>query len=207
MTMDRASLIADLKVSLHDAADVFTAAEDADFGRHLDNAVLDFSRARRRTLLGSLLLEANRFDYPAPANLLQVKFPLWGRDQRAARQTWDRNWPGTLPRLQLVEGAAGRELHLQPAPTAVQIADLGANYPFYYYAAHEIGLAAAATTVAAGDRGLLLLRAQAEAMKELALRNLGKPVAMRDGLSSQPRNGTPAALYGQLMAAFKEACS
>jgi len=51
-------------------------------------------------------------------------------------------------------------------------------------------------------RGALLLRAQAECCKELAMRNVAKPVTMRDGGGGQPRNGTPGHLYSVLLAEF-----
>ena len=63
--------------------------------------------------------------------------------------------------------------------------------------------AAAQTTVPEHSRSLLLLRAQAEACRELALRNVSKPVTMRDAVGSQPRNGTPSALYQMLLAEFE----
>ena len=76
---------------------------------------------------------------------------------------------------------------------------------FYYFGVHAIGSAAVDTTVSAPDRALLLLRAQAEAMRELAMRNVVKPQQMRDGYTSMPRNGTPAALFESLLAEFKGA--
>jgi hypothetical protein len=81
---------------------------------------------------------------------------------------------------------------------------LGSEFRYYYFALHSIGAAAADTTVKASDRGLLLLRAQAEAMKEMAMRNIKKPVQMRDGLASAPRNGTPASLFQALMDQFEK---
>lgn len=206
MSMSRASLIADLKASLHDAAEVFEA-EDGDFGRHLDVAALDLARYRPRTLLGTLTLEPDRAGYPAPADLVQIKIALWGRRERTQRKPWDPGWPGQLPRLQVVETAGGREVHLMPAPTMAQIACLGATCQYYYYAAHRVAAEAAETTVRPADRGLLLLRAQVEALREIAVRNSFKPVQMRDGLHSQPRNGTPAALYRELLAEFERAAA
>jgi hypothetical protein len=70
---------------------------------------------------------------------------------------------------------------------------------------HGISTVGADTTVALVDRPLLLLRAQAEAMLELTLRNAAKPVQLRDGLSGTPRNSTPAALHATLLAMFAEA--
>lgn len=87
----------------------------------------------------------------------------------------------------------------------VQLSVWGATFRFWYFAQHVLSEAPGLTTINPSDRGLLLLRAQAEAMRELAMRNVIKPQAMRDGYSSTPRNGTPAALFETLLAEFKEA--
>lgn len=202
--MGRASLIVDLKAAMGDAVDKFTGADDADFQRLLDVAAANLARYRRRTLLGTITLEAERPDYPAPADLLQIKLPLWGRRERSRRKMWDLDWPGALPRLQLVDTADGREVHLVPAPTAMQISSLGSTYQYYYYATHRISDDAAQTTVQPVDRDLLLLRAAAEAMRELAVRGVVNPIQLHRGLGSMPASGTPQALYGQLLAAFEQ---
>lgn len=201
-TMTRADLVADLKASLQDAAKVFTAANDADFSRHLDAAALDMGRVRPRTLLGTITLVAEQYNYTAPADLLSYKSDLWGIPGRRINP-WETSYPGRLPDVRSAVSGAVRELHFLPAPTAAQITSLGATFRFYYFAAHSIGATAADTTLHAGDRGLLLLRAQAEAMKEMAMRNIAKPVQMRDGLSQGPRNGTPSALFAELMRMFE----
>lgn len=198
--MSEADLVGDLKASLQDAADVFNAANDADFKRHLGLAALDLTRFRPRTLLATITLIADQFDYAAPADCLVFKSALWGGTRP---HPWDKNWPGPMPAAKVVQGYAGRELHLLPAPTSAQINTLGSAYKFYYFAAHVISATAASTSIQAGDRGLLLLRAQAESMKEMAMRNIKKPVQMRDGLSTGPRNGTPAALFEALMQQFE----
>lgn len=202
-TMSQADLVADLKASLPGSDVIFNAASDADYIRHLDMAALDFGRLRPRTLVGSVTLVADQAEYDAPADMQALKFPLWGVNEKRTRLPWDSNFPGRLPRASRVQGGSGLQISLEPAPTAAQIADLGSDYRFYYFAVHSISTAAASTTILPSDRGLLLLRAQAEAMKELAARNVHKPVAMRDGMNSTPRNGTPAALYDQLMQSFE----
>lgn len=202
-TMSQADLVADLKASLQDAADIFTAAADADFIRHLGLAALDMSRLRPRTMLGTLAAVADKYDYPAPADLLSYKSDLWGAYKKNC-QPWEKNNPGRLPEVRLVVNGLIRELHMIPPPSAHQIAILGSAYKYYYFAAHSIGVAAADTTVQPGDRGLLLIRAQAEAMKEMAMRNIKKPVQLRDGLSNGPRNGTPSYLFEVLMKQFEE---
>ena len=202
-TLSRADLVADFKASLHDAVNVFTAANDADFARMLDVAALDMGRVRPRTLLGNITLVADQDAYTAPAGMLTFKAALWGNARTA--QPWDKSWTGRLPDVRLAMNGAVRELHLQPPPTLQQITMLGAAYKFYYFAGHVIGAAAADTSVLAGDRGLLLLRAQVEALKEMSLRNINKPTSMRDGISNMTRNGTPAYLWEQLMKQFEGA--
>jgi hypothetical protein len=201
--MSQADLVADLKAGLLDSADVFTAAADADFIRHLGAAALALARPRPRTLLGELTLVADQPGYAAPSDFHAFKTGLWGS---TTARPWEKSWPGRIPVARAVEVDGAIEIHLDPAPTSAQIALLGSAYKFYYFAKHSISTTAASTTVRPGDRGLLLLRAQAEAMKEMALRNIKKPVQLRDGLASAPRNGTPAALFESLLALFdKEA--
>lgn len=201
-TMSQADLVADLKASLNDAASVFVAAADADFIRHLDMAALDFSRFKPRTMLGSVALTADKYDYAAPADFLSFKATIWSTD-RPRTQPWERSYTGMLPNVRAAENAGAHELHLLPAPSEAQISVFGATYKFYYFARHVIGSTAATTSVLLGDRGLLLVRAQAEAMKELAVRNSKKVVQMRDGISGGTKNGTPAYLYESLMAQFE----
>jgi hypothetical protein len=203
-TMSQADLVADLKASLHDAAEVFTAASDADFVRHLDLAARDLGRFRRRTLVGTITLTADVDLYAAPADLSSLKSHLWGISPTAARKPWEKGHPGRLPDMREAEVNGVQAISLVPPPTAAQIAMLGSEFRYYYFAAHTVGAAAADTTVKPSDRGLLLLRAQAEAMKEMAMRNIKKPVQLRDGLSSAPRNGTPASLFQALMEQFEK---
>ncbi|HLP97484.1 MAG TPA: hypothetical protein VK149_03465 [Sideroxyarcus sp.] len=199
-TMSKADLIADLKASLQDMANVFTTADDADFVRHLSVAALDMGRKRPRTLLGSLTLVADQFNYAAPADFHSFKSYLWGIGRA---NPWEKTYTGRLPDVRAAVNGSTRELHLLPAPTQSQINQLGSAFKYYYFASHSIGETAADTTIQAADRGLLLLRAQAEACKEMAMRNIGKPVQMRDGITQGPRNGTPASLYDALMKYFE----
>lgn len=198
-TMSKADLITDLIASLMDSAEIFTADSDADFIRHLNNAALDMGRFRMRTLVGSITLVADQPNYPAPADLLRPKSAIWGTNSAYSRKPWLRQHAGPIPTVHLV----GPELHLDPAPTAQQIAKLGADFKYFYFAGHTIATESAETTIHVGDRGLLLLRAQVEALQEIAIRNSGKPVSMQDGVSGAPKNGTPAALSEQLMERFE----
>lgn len=191
-TMSREDLALSLKASLHDAADVFVDGDD--MGRLLDIAAQDFNRHRPRTQFGTLTVSPGKMNYPAPDDLYLFKSTLWGMAPIAKARPWEKTWPGPMPRVQLV----GRELHLAPAPTQHQVNVLGSEFRYYYLGRHLLG-AVEQTTIDAGDRFLLLLRAQAEAMRELTVRNVKKPVQLRDGMNSGPRNMTPSAFYTLLM--------
>ena len=118
-TMSMADLVTDLKASIKDAAEVFTAAGDADFQRHLTHAALDFHRARPRTLVGEIMLVADQANYPAPVDLVMSKAPLWGIAEKRRIKYWERHYPGQLPRLRTLRADDhSKELWLDPAPTA-----------------------------------------------------------------------------------------
>ncbi len=204
-TMSQADLVADLKASLHDAADVFAGADDSDFKRHLDAAALAFARARPRSVQAEVTLTADVQEYAAPADCLRVTETLWHVSPRQAPLPWEKNTVGSLPRVTVAEVAGVRKLLFIPPPTAQQITVLGAAYRYRYRAAHVISASAASTSIHAGDRGLLLLRAQAEALREIAIRGARKPVQLRDGLSGTPRSGVPSALYQAMLDEFEQA--
>ncbi len=194
-SMSRADLVLSLRESLMDAASSF-ADNDADFERHIDVAAADMHRVRPRTLIGELSLVADQGEYAAPLDMARFKSALWGVQGAARAMPWDKNWPGELPRARCVEGS----ISLLPAPSARQIALLGSTYRFYYVAKDSIGTAAADTTIAADHRQILLLRAQVEAMLDLAMRDSVRPVQVGGGFSQQAKTGTPAALRESLMA-------
>lgn len=195
--MALAELVADYKASLLDAAGAFRAPDDADFIRHLTVAAAALARSRPRTAVATLQLVAGVGEYAAPADLWIYKSTLWGCDRG---QPWDRNWPGRLPRVQ----HQGDALWLIPAPSAHQIAVLGATFTFFYYAEHVLAADAGDTTVGAADRDVLILRAQAEGMRELAMREGVRPVSARDGFSGTPRSGHPSALYREFLAEYDQ---
>lgn len=197
-SMSRADLAADLKASLLDAARSFNAPGDADFARHLDKAAAAMTRARRRTQAGTLTLAAGQMEYPAPADLWIFKTTTWGAAH--GLRPWEPGYPGRLPEVRQIE----RTLYFVPPPSAAQIAVLGAVCPFFYYAHHAVGELAEDTTIEPGDRALLLLRAQAEAMRELALRDAVRPTGAQSAWSGQPRTGTPAALAQWLLEEFEQ---
>lgn len=171
--------------------------------RHVQAAVRDYSRYRPLEETGTLNLEAGEDTYPAPDDIEGVLGCDWGRRLKAERNTWDDDFPGWLPELRIAFSSQGRLLRFYPAPTARQIALIGSSCRYRYAAQHV--LTEQINTIPAGDEGLVLMRAQAEAMRELAIHQASRPVQLRDGVSSQPRNGTPGYLFEQLMAEFKAA--
>lgn len=203
-TMSEVDLVVDLKASLFDSAALFNEPDDGAFKRFLRQALPDMQCKRPITRLGSVQLVAGQGRYEvAEPGFAAFKVDLW-REPARLPKPWDPTYPGPLPRVSATWDTDAWYLVLEPAPTAAAIAVLGAEFKFYFFAEHAIGEEAAQTTVNAQDRGLLLLRAQAEAMLALSLRNAGKPVQMRDGLSGTPRNSTPAALHEILLRQFKE---
>lgn len=200
--MDRDSLVADLKASLHDSAAVFRSPYDGDFDRFLGAALLDMQVKRPRTRMGAVMLVAgvNRYAVVEP-DFVALKTDAW-RDTARLPKPWAEGFPGALPRFSCSAYAQGAWIDLDPAPTAEMLTAMGAECRFWYFAKHQIGKTDAECTVREIDRPLLLLRAQAEAMREAAARNVTKPVQLRDGLSGTPRNSTPIALYKDLLAAF-----
>lgn len=205
-TMTQADLVADLKHSLHDSAAIFDAAADADFVRFLTQALPDMGWKRPITRLGqvSLTVDEPRYSLSAYTDFYNYKTYLWEKNA-AYPNAWEPGYPGALPRVTVDKDGTAAWLVFDPAPSAAHVANRGATFKFYYFALQVIGTTATDTTVAPVDRGLLILRAQAEAMLELTMRNMAKPVQLRDGLSGTPRNSTPAALYDALLKLFQEA--
>lgn len=202
-SMALSDLIEDLGGILMGAGDKFDA-EGLAYARHLQIAALDLGRFRRRTLAASLTLIADQEAYAAPALFVQYKITTWGDKQRTQRQPWDANYPGSPPRVSVSETAQNTlQLHLWPVPTAGQIADLGTSFPFFYYAGHVLRETPTQTTVRAADRHLLLVRATAAALQELAHRGSTQPVRLGDGFGSMAKNGTPAALASEALALFE----
>lgn len=195
--MSRANLLTRYQGSLLDSSEAFTPE---DLGRHLDLAVADFNRFCPLVIPAELTVQAGVAQYPCPDDLDRVLACDWGRDHKADSQPWDYTWPGRLPAMTVVRGPSGRRLHLSPAPSAGQIATLGAACTYRYTASHV--LTDNANTLTLADEVVVLLRAQAEAMRELAIKNVSRPVQLRDGMSHGPKNGTPAYLYAALMSEF-----
>ncbi len=199
--MTRAALSADLQAMLMDAAQRF---QSGDFNRHLDHAAGDLSRVRPRVVSADLTVSADVAVYDAPADLLKPISMDWGRDELRCRMPWDTNWIGPIPRFTVTYVDGLKKLMLQPAPTFNQVSRLGVTAPYRYSAVYSIGDLSEDTTVAETDRPLLLIRALADAMQDLASRGVSKPVTLggKAGISV-PRNGSPAALSDDLMQRFE----
>ena len=195
MEMTRAALVADLKASLLDAERSFK--DEGAFSRHLDVAAAVLSRYRPLQRSGVLQLVPGQVNYPLPADCLRYGMTTWGA---VLPNPWEASWPGPLPRVT----ARGGRLWFMPAPTAKQVAVLGAEYAYFYDALHVVGDAPEDTTVEVADRDLLLLRAQAEAMQELAIRDGVRPVTAQGAGSGQPKTGIPAALAQYFIGQFRQ---
>lgn len=205
-TMALDDVVADLKRSLHDSATVFNAPDDADFVRFVRLSLADMGWKRPATRLGQVALTVGepRYALAGYADFGSYKTHLWNKSA-GYPQPWEPGYPGALPRVTALRDGLSSYLVFDPAPSSAHLAALGSTFKFWYFALHTVDGVAANTTVAPQDRGLLMLRAQAEAMRELSIRNAAKPVQLRDGLSGTARNSTPAALYEALLAAFMEA--
>lgn len=190
----RAGFIARLKGSLLDSVRAFA---DADLERHAETALAALSQIKPKRCVIAVNLVAGRSLYPCPANLRGIHACYWGRGHKAAVQPWADNYAGKLPEWSLTYNEAGvRFLRASPAPTFSQINELGSYAELEYQADWQWG-------DTAGMENLLMLRAQAEAMRELAAKNATTAYNIREGISATPKNGTPAYLYEQLLQEFE----
>lgn len=202
-TMSQADLVADLKASLQDAASVFEAANDGDFRRHLDVAALALGEKHPVVKMAEITLAADVDTYAVAGDCARYLWHTWGASSRL--RPWEPGYTGAKPRVHEVNVGGVSKLLLEPTPTAAQIAAFGATFAYRYAARHVIAADAAQTTVGASSRALLILRAQAEACRELAMRGMKKPTQLRDGLTGAPRNSTPSALFQALLEEFERA--
>lgn len=193
-TMARADLAASLKLLWGDSASYWSLAADADYVRHLDDALPGFGNAWPHRVGASATVTAGVADYPLPADFVGLLSLEWGRDQRARARQWNTDWPGRAPTAQVLYTAAdGWVLRLTPVPTAADVALLGTACPYVYRAQHVIGDLAAETTVPATLRQSLLMYGLAAGLQELAARNVLKPIQLHRGMGSVPANSTPQA--------------
>lgn len=200
MDMTRPGLAKSLEQSLLDSASIF----NGEFGHLLDVAVEDYSRRRPRVLAAKITLEAGRIIYQAPADIRSLGVSYWGTAQRNGMQPWEQGFPARLPRARLIHSESGRQLLFDFPPTDGHICTCGAEYQYTYNAVHVLGDDGSETTIPTHDRSLLLLRASAEAMREMAMRNVKKPVSTQDVVGGQTRSGTPGALFEIFFKAYNE---
>ncbi|MCD5329602.1 hypothetical protein ACFFU8_17765 [Chromobacterium piscinae] len=199
------ALAQSLRASMLGAAEEFDREPErgslAQFQRLLQVALDDYSRRRPLIVLGRLQLEAERVVYDCPADLVAVQAFDWGRADKARLPVWADGWPGRLPDMRVSRDGDRRVLYLMPAPSARQIGLLGSAAAYRYRSRHTLD--EQGSTIPAGDEPLVLLRAQAEAMRELAISHAVTPYQVRDGISATPRNGTPSYLHTVLMEEFE----
>lgn len=195
--MTPALLITALKASLLDSASAF---DEADFVQMIATAVADYSVYCPRPSIGVLQLVADQAVYDCPADLTRLCSIEWGRDKKANIPVWDYGYPGRLPEIELIWFGDTRKIRLRPAPSPRQIGLIGARCEYTYGVPHE--LSDSVCTLSPDDLLSVQLRAQAEAMRRLALLNVTRPLQLRDGISQSPKNGTPAFLYAELMREF-----
>ena len=193
------ALLVDLAASLGDAAPFFTDGDRDELPRVLEAAAGALAERRPRRGAATLTLVADQSDYAAPADLLRLLGHSWGAAELAATSPWEANWPGRLPTAWTTEGASGRVVRLTPAPTASQLTQLGTSWPYIYAARHALSNTDGETSVPEAERELLLLRAQAEAVREMALAGTRKPVQLHKGIGSQAAATTAAELWPRLL--------
>lgn len=196
----QAELIAEHKARLGAAATKFDAPDDADFARHLYAAAMALNTSRPRLLSGEITGVAYQANYVGPAGLVRVHRLLWG-SYRAHRQ-WEPGYVGVPPRVLASWDGTQPVLVFTPPPTAAQLTNWGATIDFIYVAAHQLD--ATTNTINPLDNNLLLLRAAAEAMGELANAGVVSPVQLHRGMVAIPSNSTPQAVYAQLMAEYEK---
>lgn len=207
MSLQRSVVRTKLKASLLDAANVFVTSEGqpdiAAFDRHLDAACTDLIRVKPRIVSGTLTLVAGTALYAAPADAVAFH-TADAVEINSQREPYESGWIPVVPRGALNVTAASRYWRLSPVPDYRIIAAIGASYGYTYRARHTLSETPADSTIPDEQEPLLLLRAQVEALTEVAIRNAHKPVQTRDSLYSQTRNGTPAAIAELLMRLFEQ---
>src|SRR5574343_213091 len=197
-----ADLVADLKASLQDSAQAFTAPGDADFIRNIKAALVDVNRRAYRLFTGevpptraSLPLVAGQIAYDAPADCRAFISHEWGKWAQRDYDPWDDAYPRKLPIARLRSLNGETRLYLSRAPTSAEISLYGSAYEFDYLP--MIGM----SNLPDSAYDLLLLRAQVEAVKELGFRAMTKPIALRTGTGAP--QGAPMQVYQALMADFE----
>lgn len=197
MTLDE--LLADYRASLSDSAPLFTSPDSGDLKRHLWRAAQALAGKRHNLAHGSIALVVGISYYPVPPDLVSVAGIEWPSAEQFAPWRGPDHAFGPPPRLSLARLGNVRQLHLRPWPTHAMVAAVNGTLTYSYVQAYTLGTEEQ-TTVPEADRWLLILRAQVEAMRELAMRSWMKPVQLRGMQSS---NMQPSALYELLLKEFE----
>lgn len=185
-----------LKASIHDAGNTLS---DADLDRALTAAAHAMQLKRPRILTASFTVSMGTTTYSeVPSDLVRVHRVTWGS---VCPPRWDLRMygysnPQPRPRLYVV-GSPTRQFILSPAVTQDQLRIFGTQFDYEYVADHVVSETPGETTIASSDRALLLLRAQAEALKELAMRAVVRPTPT-SGRTGSTGDGTRA-LWQDLM--------
>ena len=170
--------------------------------RHIDVALAALSEIRPQLKIAEIKVAAGRDRYPCPADLIRIHKCNWGISAKSSQRPWDDSYVGALPEWRVFRDPEGKlVLFADPAPTVLQERLIGSCCQLIYTAAHV--LTEDECSLNDEEIGLLILRAQVEAMREISMKNTTQSYQLREGISSTPMNGTPAYLYITLMDEFK----
>ncbi len=193
------------KAQLGRVAERFTAPDNADFKRHLANAVWRLSEKRPQDCVGDQALSAGVSEYPAPEGIIGTPVSEWGRSGACACNCYIPSYPGFIgfpPLLSRSQRNGVSILRLSTAPTANQIASWGATMVYRYQALQIV--TETEISIDAADQPLLLLAAMIEAMREMAADTT--VIQFQKGLGNLATIGTtagsPSYLYEKLIAEF-----
>lgn len=189
--MTRAEILAQYCASLGEVEQQFQVPNHGDYLRHLNTALPAMTHKRPLLKRATLTLVADEPYYTAdlPLDIDSVHSIVWP----SGPSTY--NYPA--PRLLYQPGF----ITVSPTPSTTLVACFP-TVSYQYYAKHSI--LADSTTLRDNDVPLLILRAQAEAMRELAMRSHQKPVSLRGGSGGGAlSNMQPSALYEMLLAEFQ----
>lgn len=209
MGLNRESVRTKLAASLLDAVDIFgddAAAQAPHLDRHIDVAVAEFNRVAPLLIGDQLQLTQDESNYAAPAGAIRFHGSEIV-DRQNALPPWDEFRVPEVPTPSIVRVAGVKCWNFRPAPSGYIVARIGVAYPYTYVSAHVLGADEEAeddTTIEEAHEPLLIMRAQVESLKDLAIRNAHKPVALRDPTYSQTKNGTPAALADQFFRMWEQ---
>lgn len=191
------ALLDDYQASLGESAQLFRTPDRADLVRHLRAASVALGRKRNLMGRASLTLVPGVAVYEAPAGVWQVLAVEWLQAETVPLFEFVTYPP---PRLTV----AGTSIFVSPTPTPAMIAAHGSTLNFRYEQAYAL-TDDETYDVPERDRWLLILRAQAEAMRELSIRAHQKPVTLSGAGGGGLTNMQPAALYAAFLAEFAAA--